>query len=170
MEGTEARRANLRRRRGRHFSLPRLSVLLTSPQCAIVASIVTGAIAWPQDPSTPAPPWITRASWYSSLILGLTAISSATQQSLTLYRLGYYEDCLSRLRHILGQEHRRKDGSTVWTVRWAQMVVWQIPVMLLNFSILLFVSGLLVLLRAKAIQAGDQLSHDDVKVRTSDFS
>jgi len=50
------------------------------------------------------------------------------------------------------------------------MVVWQIPVMLLNFSILLFVFGLLALLRAKAIQAGGQLSHDDVKVCTSDFS
>jgi len=50
------------------------------------------------------------------------------------------------------------------------MVVWQIPVMLLNFSILLFVFGLLALLRAKAIQAGGQLSHDDVKVRISDFS
>jgi hypothetical protein len=105
------------------------------------------------------------ATWYSSLILALTAISSATQQSLTLYRLGCYEDCSLRLRKILGYERRRKDGSTFWTVRWTQLVVWQIPVMLLNFSILLYMAGLLTMLKERADFAGGKLSNDDVKVR-----
>lgn len=141
-------------------------------QCAILASIVTGAIAWPSDASTPAPPWVTKAAWYSSLILGLAAISSAMQQSLTLYRLGCYEDCLPRLRAILGRGHRRADGSTFWTVRWSQMVVWQVPVMLLNFAILLFVGGVVAMLRDRAIRAvkaGGGLESDDVKVRISRY-
>jgi hypothetical protein len=110
------------------------------------------------------------AAWYSSLILGLTAVSSAMQQSLTLYRLGCYEDCLPRLRAILGREHRRADGSTFWRVRWSQMVVWQVPVMLLNFAILLFVSGVVGMLRdraMRAVKAGVGLESDDVKVRIS---
>jgi len=130
----------------------------------MIAGTVTGALGWSQVPSSPLPPWITKASWYSCLIFALTAVSSATQQSLSLYRLGCYDDCLSRLRHILGREHRKADGSTFWTVRWTQLMVWQIPVMLLNFAILLFLFGLVVLLRARAIEAGDEISHDDFKV------
>ncbi|KAE9362839.1 hypothetical protein N431DRAFT_433567 [Stipitochalara longipes BDJ] len=135
--------------------------------CAILSSIVTGAIGWPFDASTPAPPWSTKAAWYSSLILGLTAISSAMQQSLTLYRLGCYEDCLPRLRGILGKRHRGVDGSTFWTVRWSQMVVWQVPVMLLNFAILLFVGGVIGMLwdsAVRAVHAGGGLKSDDVKI------
>jgi hypothetical protein len=143
---------------------------LTYPQCAILASIVTGAIGWPSDASMPAPPWITMAAWYSSLILGLTSLSSAMQQSLTLYRLGCYEDSLPRLRAILGRRQRRVDGSTFWTVRWSQMVVWQVPVMLLNFAILLFIGGVVGMLKERAmraVKAGGGLESDDVKVRIS---
>jgi hypothetical protein len=86
------------------------------------------------------------------------------QQSLTLYRLGCYEDCLPRLRAILGREHRRGDGSTFWTVRWSQMVVWQVPVMLLNFAILLFVGGLVAMLRDRALKTDGGFESDDVKV------
>ncbi|KAK3179824.1 hypothetical protein K4F52_008741 [Lecanicillium sp. MT-2017a] len=135
--------------------------------CAILASIVTGAIAWPSEGRVPAVPWSTKALWYSSLILGLTAISSAMQQSVALYRLGCYEDGLSRLRAILGRENRRADGRILWTVRWSQMVVWQMPVMLLNFAILLFISGVIGMLRdraIKAIEAGGWLESDDVKI------
>jgi hypothetical protein len=92
------------------------------------------------------------------------------QQSLTLYRLGCYEDCLPRLRAILGREHLRSDRSTVWKVRWSQMIVWQVPVMLLNFAILLFVGGVVAMLRdraVRAVKAGGGLESDDVKVRIS---
>lgn len=45
-----------------------------------------------------------------------------------------------------------------------------LPVMLLNFSILLLVFGLVALLRARAIQAGGQLLNNDVRyVRTPGF-
>lgn len=93
------------------------------------------------------------------------------QQSVALYRLGCYEDGLSRLRAILGRENRRADGRILWTVRWSQMVVWQMPVMLLNFAILLFISGVIGMLRdraIKAIEAGGWLESDDVKVCLSE--
>lgn len=50
------------------------------------------------------------------------------------------------------------------------MVVWQVPVMLLNFAILLFVGGVVAMLRERAIravEAGGGLESDDVKVRIS---
>ena len=48
------------------------------------------------------------------------------------------------------------------------MVVWQVPVMLLNFAILLFVGGVVAMLRDRAMRAvkvGGGLDSDDVKVR-----
>jgi hypothetical protein len=50
------------------------------------------------------------------------------------------------------------------------MVVWQVPVMLLNFAILLFVGGVVGMLMDKAMRAlesGAGLESDDVKVRIS---
>lgn len=47
------------------------------------------------------------------------------------------------------------------------MVVWQVPVMLLNFAILLFVGGVVAMLRERAIravEAGGGLESDDVKI------
>jgi hypothetical protein len=48
------------------------------------------------------------------------------------------------------------------------MVVWQVPVMLLNFAILLFVGGVVGMLRDRAMRAlevGGGWESDDVKVR-----
>jgi hypothetical protein len=43
--------------------------------------------------------------------------------------------------------------------------VWQVPVMLLNFSILLFLVGLVVMLKARADAGMEDWAADDVKVR-----
>jgi hypothetical protein len=48
------------------------------------------------------------------------------------------------------------------------MFVWQVPVMLLNFAILLFVGGVVGMLRdraMRAVESGGGLESDDVKVR-----
>jgi hypothetical protein len=50
------------------------------------------------------------------------------------------------------------------------MVVWQVPVMLLNFAILLFIGGVVGMLKdraMRAVKAGGGLESDDVKVRIS---
>lgn len=44
-------------------------------------------------------------------------------------------------------------------------MIWQIPVILLNFSILLLVVGLIAKLRMAAVVAGWNIYHYDVKVK-----
>ena len=77
-------------------------------------------------------------------------MSIAIQQSLALGRLACYEDCASRIRAMLGREVNSPGKGKRWIVRKAQLAHWQIPVMLLNLSILLLVFGLLALLQRRA--------------------
>jgi len=131
--------------------------------CAIIASVITIAITWP--PASPSPPWLTTALWYGGLTLSLAAIGTATQQSVALSRLSSYQDGLCRLRAVLGKElPATNKASQTWSVRWTQLFVWQVPVMLLNFSILLFVVGLVVVLKARADAGMGDWVADDVKI------
>jgi hypothetical protein len=69
---------------------------------------------------------------------------------------------------VLGNElPANSNGSETWSVRWIQLFVWQVPVMLLNFSIVLFLLGLVVLLKAKADVYTGNILADDVKVNLS---
>jgi hypothetical protein len=120
-------------------------------------------MTWP--PPSPSPPWLASALWYSGLTLSLAAIGTATQQSVALSRLSSYQDGLRRLRAVLGKElPATGKASQTWSVKWAQLFVWQVPVMLLNFSILLFLVGLVVMLKARADAGMEDWAADDVKV------
>lgn len=94
--------------------------------------------------------------------MSLTAISSASQQTLSLHRLHCYKDGLARLRNMLGEQSSK--DSNKWIVRPVQLFVWQIPVMLLNFSVLLYLSGLVKLLEARATAQSWSVSSSDTKV------
>jgi len=85
-----------------------------------------------------------------------------------LSRLSSYQDGLRRLRAVLGKElPAAGKASQTWAVRWVQLYVWQVPVMLLNFSIVLFLVGLVVMLKARADVWAGNWAGDDVKVSTS---
>ena len=62
------------------------------------------------------------------------------QQSVALSRMSAAEDCLQRLRRSLGR--RKLDGS--FRPRRSQILLWQVPVMMLNVSILLLALGLFI--------------------------
>lgn len=101
-----------------------------------------------------------RALWYSSLLLALTSVSVATQQAVTLRRLSSHREGLLFLRRLLGRQKNQPNG--VFEPRLAQLYVWQTPIMLLNFSIIVAVVGLAVLVVDKASKS--EWSNADVQV------
>lgn len=118
------------------------------------------AITW----QPPQPSWLPTGLWYSSLVLDLVAICLATQQSVALNRLSCYKDGLSKIRFVLGHMQPSKDGRPeTWEPRRLQLYVWQTPIMLLNFSILLFIIGLSVMIIGAAGQTNQVFTSENAK-------
>ncbi|KAJ6260754.1 hypothetical protein Dda_4983 [Drechslerella dactyloides] len=120
---------------------------------ALVAAVVGSAFTWP---ATTDAPWTVLATFYGSLILSLVAIATGSQQSIALYRLGESQSALEKLQKLL---RSKKDPSKLSS---AQRYLWQVPVMLLNVSVLVFLVGLMILIweRAAVMPSWD----DDMKV------
>ena len=66
------------------------------------------------------------------------------QQSVSLSRISSYNNYASRIRDLLGEKLLPEDNDRgeIWVPRILQLYVWQTPIMLLNFGILVFVVGL----------------------------
>ncbi|KAH7000322.1 hypothetical protein EDB80DRAFT_723711 [Ilyonectria destructans] len=109
---------------------------------ALVASVVSGALSWPAVDNAP---WTTKALFYSTLILSLASISAATQQSIALYRIGGNDSGLEVLQNLL----KRRGSQNASRL---QAYTWQMPVMLLNVGIFLFLLGLMILIWNRAAQ------------------
>lgn len=114
-------------------------------QSALTSSVVAGAFSWTFIPSVP---WTTRAAWYSSLLMALVSITTSTQQSILLHRLGSHTQGLDRLQDLL--RSRNVVAGDPAKSRPIQLYVWQIPVNLLNVSIILFLIGLAIHIFAMA--------------------
>jgi len=117
-------------------------------QCALTAGVISAAFSWQ---SVSESPWSTTSLWYGSLVLDLTAICLATQQSVALNRLSCYRDGPARIRALLGKRKkhlgaagREEESANICSPRLGQLYVWQTAIMLLNFSILLFTVGLTI--------------------------
>ena len=94
----------------------------------------------------------------SALLLALTAISLATQQTIGLNRLCSCENGLLKIRHLLGEKNPsyechsarpyvgryQKSAEDRVRMKKSQLWIWQTPVMLSNFAILLFIIGLMI--------------------------
>jgi len=77
--------------------------------------------------------------------MDLTSICLATQQGVSLNRLSGYSDSLLRIRNLLGSQPAPNTHHIV-TPHWDQIYVWQTPIMLLNVSIILFITGIVILI------------------------
>ena len=148
----------------------------------VESALITGAVIGSfQIYSAATDPWSTNAFWVSALLLALTSISIATQQSIGLNRLSSYENGLGKIRLLLGEQNPRFDNIHRATykgrnekiaeyrfrMRKSQLWIWQTPVMLLNFAILLFIIGLMIAVFSKAVQAHGDWSSGDMKVPLS---
>lgn len=114
----------------------------------------------------------------SSLVLALTAISLAAQQTIGLNRLRSCENGLLKIRHLLGEapekEERHspashgadeaKDGLNRTRIKRIQLWAWQTPIMMSNFAILLFIVGLMIAIFARAAATMGDWSKPDGKV------
>ena len=113
----------------------------------------------------------------SALLFALTAISLAAQQTIGLNRLYSCEDGLLKIRHLLGEanprhrslsmgfytsESHENEGRT--RIKRSQMWTWQTPIMLSNFSILLFIVGLMIAIFVRAAATLGDFSKSDTKV------
>ncbi|KAF7531684.1 hypothetical protein G7054_g8630 [Neopestalotiopsis clavispora] len=123
--------------------------------CALLAGIVSAAFSW-RDLDQMF--WATKGLWYGSLIMDLTSISLATQQSLALNRICCYSDRWARIRAMLGKP---QGSQGIVRPSWTQIYVWQVPIMLLNIGLILFLAGL-----ASEIFAhfDSPMSFDDAKI------
>ncbi|KAG8531830.1 uncharacterized protein KY384_003466 [Bacidia gigantensis] len=128
---------------------------------ALVTGTIASAFSWF---SVPDDPWSTQACWTSALLLGFTAIAVATQQTIGLARLCSCEDGWLKVRCLLGEKnpfygsqdkrpyfsHHRMHREDRVRMKKSQLWIWQTPVMLLNFAILLFVVGLMIAIFVRA--------------------
>lgn len=128
-----------------------------------MSSVVAGAFSWTDILSVP---WTTRAVWYSSLFLALVSITTSTQQSILLQRMGSHREGLDRLQNLLRSRDAVADAPA--KPRTMQLYVWQIPVNLLNVSVILFLIGLAIQVFAAAFN-GLETWTDEKKVRLNDL-
>lgn len=144
-------------------------------QCALITATIAAAFSWFSIENDP---WSTYACWMSALLFALTAISLAAQQSIGLNRLYSCEDGLLKIRLVLGELNPRYEERTPRThredhndadarirMRRSQLWMWQAPIMLLNFSILLFIIGLMLSIFVRAVASTGGLSSPEIKVR-----
>lgn len=103
---------------------------------ALIAASLSSAFSWNvYNELLP----VVQALWFSALILVLTSIIIALQQTTALYRLSSNSDGMDSLRKSLGY----LDGQQL-KPRKLQVFIWQTSGLLLNGSIGLFGIGLLL--------------------------
>lgn len=129
---------------------------LMRKQAALIASLFGGAFSWYNiDESA----WTSKCAWYLGLLFIIASISSATQQSITLFRFSSRSDACEMIRKVLGTR-KGKDGRRL--PQQLQVYIWQVPVMLLRLGIIMFLLGLTILLWDSS-----KRSSGDLKVRAA---
>ena len=129
------------------------------------------------------------------MVNNLIAISIATQQAIALNRISSYRDSTQKIRSILGRKQvstkpasqdnadagdlakeapdelaandriQLDEAREFWDPKWSQLFVWQSPIMLLNFSILFYLVGFLLVIIEPARAAMMSWMIVEVKVR-----
>ncbi|KAK4213783.1 hypothetical protein QBC37DRAFT_168986 [Rhypophila decipiens] len=121
-------------------------ILITS---ALIASVVASSFTWPDfELSTSRLGMvltIVKALWYGSLLFSIVAIASAAQLAIALSRIAAYSTDLKFTRGMLTSHDPKDPAKTTTRVNFKKLWMWQIPAMLLNGSIYLYVLGLAIL-------------------------
>lgn len=106
----------------------------------LVATTVAATFAWK---NVEAGPVSTVICWYCALLFSIIAVTAAVQQSNVLYKVTVFPDGCHRVRKLLRSSRLKCDET--YRVDLFAHYIWQTPIMLLNFSIDLFVLGLLII-------------------------
>ncbi|KAN0102984.1 hypothetical protein V8E51_011297 [Hyaloscypha variabilis] len=121
-------------------SLKQQQIQFVAVTSALVSTTIAATFAWKNVENGPAS---TLACWYSGLLIAIVSITSGVQQSTILRKLSCYPDGLVRIRKLLRSSKQNRNGK--FRENTLQHFLWQTPIMLLNFSIVLFVIGLLIM-------------------------
>lgn len=126
----------------------------------MIASVVATGFTWPDLVSSI---WAVKAIWFSSLVLAVTSVCSATQQAVAVSRLSTHPDATRMISYLLAK--RDQSGTNVQLEpNWFQLYIWQIPVSLLSMSLYLYVIGLVVLLWSRSKSVNLLWMEGDTKV------
>ncbi|KAF3047415.1 hypothetical protein E8E12_004575 [Didymella heteroderae] len=125
---------------------------------ALIAAVASAIFSWPTVAEAP---WTAISAFYASLILSLATVASASQQSIALYRFGAHSQGLVMLQKSLASGTNRGAASRL------QIYVWQMPVMLLNISIMLLIVALFILIWDRAAQTIDWTGDMSIAVVTT---
>lgn len=115
---------------------------MTCIQSALTASLVAGSFSWPELDRSPTSKVLelVKAFWFSSLLFSVFSIASAAQLSIALSRISTYRTDLDFTRKMLMTKDQSENQ-----LSYPKLYLWQIPSMLLNGSIYLYVLGLAIL-------------------------
>ena len=94
--------------------------------------------------------------------MALTSITAATQQAVALYRLIILPNGQAKIREMLSANEAGSMG--VVRARHSQLYIWQVPLMLLDSSVYLFIAGLRLLLWNATKKRQYQWSAEETKV------
>ncbi|KAI1326953.1 hypothetical protein F5Y16DRAFT_373306 [Xylariaceae sp. FL0255] len=113
-------------------------ILITS---ALTSSLVASSFSWPEFDQSPPSKVLAfvKATWYGSLLFSVFSIASAAQLSIALSRIATYRTDLAFTRNMLTTA-----GSLNNKLSYPKLYLWQIPAMLLNGSIYLYVLGITI--------------------------
>jgi hypothetical protein len=118
-----------------------------------MSAVIVGSFAWPSFSSVPLIAYtICRATWYSSLVLAVVAVAVGLAQNVFLYRVGCLSNSCAIFVEILS--YQVEDGQRI--PRWNQVFIWQLAIGLLEWSIYLWLGGLIVF-----IGGSTRLGHRD---------
>jgi len=114
-----------------------------------LADVLTSTNSWPDVlQSGRRTPWVVRACWFCGIIFSLASVLTAASQSIRLHRMSCRPDANSSIRGLLGAKARNLDGYKI--PRKAQVLIWQMGVLYLMFSVLFMIIGMLLLVWAAA--------------------
>jgi len=121
----------------------------------VIASVFT----WPD---MAAPAWSVKALFYTSLVMALGAVGTATQQSVALARFGSGANGTDRICKLF---RSRGDAAKA---SFCQLYIWHIPIWLLGSSLYFFAAALAMLAWAVTKSAGISVAKGETKVREQD--
>ncbi|CEL06306.1 hypothetical protein ASPCAL07412 [Aspergillus calidoustus] len=140
---------------------------------AVMTAAVVGSFEWSALSTIPTVPLtMIRIAWYNSLVLAVTAVTLAMQQSVFLIRVGCTSKSDAIIRDLLSYPAApgRGLGGPQRIPRWDQVLIWQTAVGLLEWSIYFWMGGYLVFIwDLTRVSRGGQTVADRV-VRTPFFT
>ncbi|KAN0099280.1 hypothetical protein V8E51_013055 [Hyaloscypha variabilis] len=87
--------------------------------------------------------WATQGLFFGGLFISIMTLVTVLQQTTTLYRIGGDTYGLAKLRRILTSQYSTDGGQAAPSM--LQIYVWQTPILLLNFTLIIFLLGLTLL-------------------------